>query len=72
LQQLNSQENSVVLSGKLINVVLERFKVNQATILDVKAAQVSYEITGYQLINLKYAAKISEIELKRLLYQLAN
>ena len=72
LEQLNSQENSLILSGKLINVVMQRFKVNQATILDVKAAQASYETTGYQLVNLKYAAKISEIELKRLLYLLAN
>jgi len=72
LQQLNSQENSVELSGKLINVVMQRFKVNQATILDVKAAQASFENTGYQLVNLKYAAKIAEIELKRLLYQLSN
>lgn len=72
LLQLNSQENSVELSGQLIKVVMERFKVNQATILEVKAAQASFENTGYQLVNLKYAAKISEIELKRLLYQLAN
>jgi outer membrane protein len=72
LQQLNSQENSVELSGKLIKVVMERFKVNQATILDVKAAQASYENSGYLLINLNYAAKIAEIELKRLLYQLGN
>ena len=72
LLQLNSQENSVELSGQLIKVVMERFKVNQATILEVKAAQASFENTGYQLVNLKYAAKIAEIELKRLLYQLAN
>jgi len=72
LQQLNFQENSVELSGKLINLVLQRFRVNQATILDVKAAQESYENTGYQLVNLKYAAKIAEIELKRLLYQLSK
>jgi outer membrane protein len=72
LQQLISQENSVELSGKLINVVMRRFQENQATILDVKAAQSSYENTGYQLVNLKYAAKIAEIELKRLMYQLGN
>jgi outer membrane protein TolC len=72
LLQLNSQENSVELSGQLIKVVMERFKVNQATILEVKAAQASFENTGYQLVNLKYAAKIAEIELKRLLYQLAS
>jgi outer membrane protein TolC len=72
LEQLNFQANSVELSAKLINVVMQRFRVNQATILDVKAAQASYEDTGYQLVNLNYAAKIAEIELKRLLYQLSN
>ena len=72
LQQLDSQLNSVELSAKLINVVLRQFKVNQATILDVKAAQASYETTGYQLVNLNYAAKIAEIELKRLRFQLGN
>lgn len=72
IQQLEAQKSNVELSGKLINVVLQRFQVNQATILDVKAAQASYENTGYQLINLSYAAKIAEIELKRLTYQLGN
>ena len=72
IQQLDSQQNSLELSKKLIHVILERFKVNQATILDVKAAQASYENAGYQLVNLTYAAKISEIELKRLRYQLSN
>lgn len=72
LQQLDAQKNTIELSKKLINVVLQRFQVNQATILDVKAAQASYENTGYQLINLNYAAKIAEIELKRLTYQLGN
>jgi outer membrane protein len=72
IEQISSQQNSVDLSAKLIQVVLQRFKVNQATILDVKAAQASFENSGYQLINLSYAAKIAEIELKRLKYQLAN
>lgn len=72
LLQLDAQKNTIELSGKLIKVVLQRFQVNQATILDVKAAQASYENTGYQLINLNYAAKIAEIELKRLMYQLGN
>ena len=72
LQQLDSQENAIKFSRKLIYVVMQRFQVNQATILDVKAAQASYESTGYQLVNLKFAAKIAEIELKRLMYQLGN
>ncbi|NVO20930.1 MAG: TolC family protein [Bacteroidetes bacterium] len=72
LQQLESQQKSVELSGKLIAIVMQRFQVNQATILDVKAAQSSFESTGYQLVNLKYASKIAEIELKRLMYQLGD
>ncbi|MEI6275876.1 MAG: TolC family protein [Prolixibacteraceae bacterium] len=72
LQQLESQKSSIESSRKLINVVMQRFQVNQATILDIKAAQNSFELTGYQLVNLKFAAKISEIELKRLMYQLGN
>ncbi len=72
LQQLESQQTNIEFSRKLIYVVMQRFQVNQATILDVKAAQQSYESTGYQLVNLKFAAKISEIELKRLMYQLGN
>ena len=72
LQQLEFQKTNIESSRKLINVVMQRFRVNQATILDIKAAQNSFELTGYQLVNLKFAAKISEIELKRLMYQLGN
>lgn len=72
LQQLEFQKTNIESSRKLINVVMQRFQVNQATILDIKAAQNSFELTGYQLVNLKFAAKISEIELKRLMYQLGN
>ncbi len=72
VQQLEAQKNTVELSGKLITVILQRFQVNQATIIDVKTAQASYETTGYQYINLSYAAKIAEIELKRLMYKLGN
>ena len=49
---------------------MQRFKSNLATILDVKAAQLSYENAGYLLVNLQYAAKSAEIELKRLIYRL--
>ncbi len=70
LQQLNTQKNNYELSGKLVNLIIQKFQLNQATILDVKAAQASYENAGYLLVNLQYAAKTSEIELKRLVYRL--
>lgn len=72
LQQLDSQKNTIEMSNRLVQLVLRRFQVSQATILDVKAAQASFETTGYQLVNLEYAAKVAEIELKRLMYQLGN
>ena len=49
---------------------MQNFQVNQATILDVKAAQTSFEEAAYLLVNLKYAAKTAEIELKQLTYKL--
>lgn len=72
LVQLDSQVKAIEMSGKLVDLVMRRFQVSEATILDVKAAQASHETTGYQLVNLNYAAKVAEIELKRMTYQLGN
>jgi outer membrane protein TolC len=70
LEQLDSQQKSYHDAERLVNIVLQRFRLRQATILDVKAAQESYENAGYLFVNLQYAAKIAEIELKRLIYRL--
>jgi outer membrane protein TolC len=70
LQQLDSQQKSYTDAGKLVNLVIQRFRLNQATILDVKAAQDSFENAGYMFVNLLFAAKTAEIELKRLIYKL--
>ena len=70
LQQMTSQKNSYEDAGKLVAIVVQRFRLNQATILDVKAAQASFESAGYTFVNLQYAAKTAEIELKRLIYRL--
>ena len=72
LLQLKAQEENFENATKLVELVVEKFKVSQATILDLKAAQTTYENTAYLLINLKFSAKISEIELKRLVYQLGR
>ncbi len=71
LQQLTSQKTSYENAWKLVKIVIQRFRLNQATILDVKAAEASFESAGYMFVNLQYAAKTSEIELKRLIYQLS-
>lgn len=66
LEQLESQKANYKLSQQLLDLTLQRFQLIQATIIDVREAQRSFEEAGYRLINLNYAAKSSEIELKRL------
>ncbi len=70
LEQLDSQQKSYQDAERLVNIVLQRFRLKQATILDLKAAQESFENAGYLFVNLQYAAKTAEIELKRLVYRL--
>lgn len=71
LKQLETEQLNYVLSQQLLDLVLKRFQFKQATIVDVKNAQQSFEQSGYRLVNLNYAAKSAEIELKRLGNQLS-
>ncbi|MCF0051484.1 TolC family protein [Dyadobacter chenwenxiniae] len=66
LQQLETQKLNYSLSKQLLDLTLQRFELIQATIIDVREAQRSFEDAGYRMINLNYAAKAAEIELKRL------
>ncbi|MET0394996.1 MAG: TolC family protein [Chitinophagaceae bacterium] len=70
LQQLKTQQQNVELAQKLLDLALLRFQYRQATILEVRQAQESFENASYTLTNLNFAAKSSEIELKRLTNQL--
>ena len=58
------------MTKQLVYVVMQQFHVSQATILDVKTAQTSFETAAYLLVNLMYSAKVAEIELKQLTYSL--
>ncbi len=66
LLQLETQQQNYTLSQQLLNLVLQKFELKQATIIDVKQAQQSFEDAGYRLVNLSFAAKAAEIELKRI------
>jgi outer membrane protein len=66
LQQLEIQKENYKLSKQLLDLTLQRFQLIQATIIDVREAQRSFEDAGYRMININYAAKTAEIELKRL------
>lgn len=66
LVQLEAQQTIFDTAQKLLDIVMKRFELRVNTILEVRAAQQSFEEEGYRLVNLAYAAKAAEIELKRL------
>lgn len=70
LRQLETARANYDLSQKLLDLVIQRFQLKQATIVDVKNAQQSFENAGYLLINVSFAAKSAEIQLKRYANQL--
>ena len=70
LKQTPIELENYQMSEALLELVMEKFKLGQATIVDVKQAQQSFETAGFRLTSLKFSAKIAEIELKRLSNQL--
>jgi outer membrane protein TolC len=71
LQQLETEQANYRIAQQLLDLVLQKFQLKQATIVEVRQAQQSFEDAGYRLVNLNFAAKSSEIELKRLANMLA-
>jgi outer membrane protein len=71
LDLLNTQQQNYTLARQLLDLVMQRIQLGQGTIVDARIAQESFETEGYRLVNLNYAAKIAEIEMKRLANQLA-
>jgi len=65
LQQLQTALRNDSLSLQLLDIVIKRFRLRQATIVDVKNAQQSFEDAEFSLINISYAAKVAEIQLRR-------
>lgn len=66
LDQLETERKNYQLAQQLLDLVMKRFELRVATIIDVRVAQQSLQDASYRLINLNYAAKAAEIELKRL------
>ncbi|OQA99577.1 MAG: outer membrane channel protein [Bacteroidetes bacterium ADurb.Bin217] len=68
--QLQKQIDTYEYSKQLLHVIMKRFESNMATMLEVKAAQLSFEQSGYMLANQRYAVKMAEIELLRILCEI--
>ena len=71
LQQLPTETENYKMSQALLDLVMQKYQVGQATMVDVKQAQQSFENAGFRLVSLRYTAKVAEIELKRISNQLA-
>jgi outer membrane protein TolC len=71
IKQLPIETENYQMSQALLNLVMQKFQLGQATIVDVKQAQQSFEAAGFRLVSIAYTAKVAEIELKRLSNQLA-
>ncbi len=70
LKQTPVEIENYKMSDALLSLVMERFKLGEATIVEVKQAQQSFETAGFRLTSLQFSAKIAEIELKRMSNQL--
>ncbi|MEZ4903687.1 MAG: TolC family protein [Spirosomataceae bacterium] len=70
LEQLEAQKKNVDLAQQMLDLALQRFQLRQATIVEIRQAQQSFENAGYTFTNLSFAAKIAEIELLRLVNEL--
>ena len=70
VQQLKTEEDNYKMSQSLLNLIMQKFQLGQATIVEVKQAQQSFEAAGFRLVSLIYTAKVAEVELKRLSNQL--
>lgn len=67
LRQIETQQKNVELAQQLLDLALLRYQYREATILEVREAQQSFEDASFVLINLSFAGKSSEIEVKRLM-----
>jgi outer membrane protein TolC len=71
IKQAPIEQDNFNMSEELLGLVMQKYQLGQATMVDVKQAQQSFETAGFRLTSLQFTAKIAEIELKRLSNQLS-
>ena len=71
IKQAPIEQDNFKMSEELLGLVMQKYQLGQATMVDVKQAQQSFETAGFRLTSLQFTAKIAEIELKRLSNQLS-
>lgn len=66
LKQLESERSTYDTAQQLLNLVIQRFQLRVNTIVEVRQAEQSFQNEAYRLVNLSFAAKAAEIEMKRM------
>lgn len=66
LAQLKGQTQTVALGNKVLESVMQRYRLGEATLLETIEAQRNQEEASNQMIQLIHVIKMAEIELKRL------
>lgn len=63
---LNLEEESITLAKENVDIVLEVYRLNSTTLIQLKEAQKSLQDARTRLINARYNTKLAETELLRL------
>jgi len=63
IELADNESANYKMAGEYLYITMERFKLNEATILELKDAQVSHEASVIRLANTLYDAKTAETEL---------
>lgn len=72
LIQVTNDEASVKTAQQYLDLMQQRYKQGQSTVLDYREAQRSYEETNYRLVSNRYNLKLAETDLLRLTGQLVK
>lgn len=70
LKQLKVEQQNYRLADSLLYLINQRYVLGYSNILEVKEAENSYINAGYRVVNLSYALKTAEIELRRIMNDL--
>jgi outer membrane protein TolC len=65
-QTLELEESNILLARENVNIILESYRLGQATFLQLREAQKSLEDAYNRLIAARYNTKLAETELLRL------
>ncbi len=65
INRLDSESENLKIAQQYLDLMLKKYEFNQATAIEIREAQRTFEDAAFRLIALRFQAKQSEIELLR-------